>query len=382
MKTLLSVVKTLIKINVVMAFASLLVFAVMREQQVQTTDNRQKISDSSQSYHTAMKAKTTAEQEQLETSNQKIVQHEQQIKKLEGELEAYKTRVNDLLFDKTGVQSNTPSTQKTDLEDNHSLSPQMQPSSPLLDRIVKSGQSTISNQNLKIPAPYGRPFDRAQIERKVTTSVASHSPRENKSAKIENSQLQPTAPWTHRVVRSLKPSGSLPNTETNVQAKPSNRNSSSKDIALDTRALFTAQSPHEPLDSFVTPTQPSRKESAVSSRVAALAQQLSRKANNNSLYRSGNQSNDEPNEHLSHANDIVVGLIVADEKGQINYGTNTYRQVQTAIRILRQGKDINDAARGSKLPPSVLQQLIKWGENRPGNLSELSEISRVSPEVR
>jgi hypothetical protein len=70
---------------------------------------------------------------------------------------------------------------------------------------------------------------------------------------------------------------------------------------------------------------------------------------------------------IQYANDIAAGLIVAHQKGQIKYGTSTYRQVQTAINLLRRGESKESAARQGKVSLSILEQLIKWGKNRPGS---------------
>lgn len=65
------------------------------------------------------------------------------------------------------------------------------------------------------------------------------------------------------------------------------------------------------------------------------------------------------------ANDISVGLLVAGNQGQINYGSRRYRQVQTAILALRQGRELGEAARVSQVSLPVLDQLSKWGKQRP-----------------
>ena len=62
------------------------------------------------------------------------------------------------------------------------------------------------------------------------------------------------------------------------------------------------------------------------------------------------------------ANYIVRGLIVAAQKKQINYGTRTYRQVQSAVRALRRGNNLTQAAQISQVKLSVLEQLIAWGK--------------------
>ena len=66
------------------------------------------------------------------------------------------------------------------------------------------------------------------------------------------------------------------------------------------------------------------------------------------------------------ANDIAYGLVIAHDKKQIRYGTTMYRKVQTAINLLRRGAGLNGASRRSGVPRPVLDQLMKWGQERPG----------------
>lgn len=66
------------------------------------------------------------------------------------------------------------------------------------------------------------------------------------------------------------------------------------------------------------------------------------------------------------ANDIAYGLVIAHDKKQIRYGTKMYRKVQTAINLLRRGAGLNGASRRSGVPRSTLDQLMKWGQERPG----------------
>ncbi len=83
---------------------------------------------------------------------------------------------------------------------------------------------------------------------------------------------------------------------------------------------------------------------------------------------------------LRYANDIAAGLLVAHRNGQIRYGTIQYRRVQTAINLLRQKKTLDEAAYHAKVNVSTLEQLIKWGANRPGSPIELKyQISRLDP---
>lgn len=66
------------------------------------------------------------------------------------------------------------------------------------------------------------------------------------------------------------------------------------------------------------------------------------------------------------ANDIAYGLVIAHDKRQIKYGTKMYRKVQTAINLLRRGAGLDGASRRSGVPRPVLDQLMKWGQQRPG----------------
>ena len=70
----------------------------------------------------------------------------------------------------------------------------------------------------------------------------------------------------------------------------------------------------------------------------------------------------EPPNSRQMANDIVRGLIVAANKKQINYGTTTYRQVQSAVRALRREKTLEEAADMAKIKLSLLEQLLIWGQ--------------------
>lgn len=355
MKTIPSVVKTLIKINIATVIGSILIFAMLRSQQTQLTESSPDLTDQAESYHTAVKAQTTAEQAQLETSYQKIAQHEQEIKKLEQELETYKTQVKDLLLDKNAQPSvstqnkNYPYIAKKNF-------PAPPSDSSLLNQLIKSGQTLPSKPTFK------------------AIETSNQTERTQKPVTPRNTQIQSSRP-------SATPSTSYSPSGTVQSSKPKFTNTS--EIKLDSRALFSAQSPQKPLDSFISPTNiDNYKENELKNRTAYMAQQLSKKVYGNYLAKNSPSHADQLNQHIAHANDIVAGLMIADEKGQINYGTRTYRQVQTAIRALRSGRNLNEAARLANLTPSVLNQLIKWGENRPGSLSELSEISQASPDLQ
>ncbi|GFE69512.1 hypothetical protein [Chroococcus sp. FPU101] len=368
MKTLPSVVKNLIKLNMATAIIAVLIVPLMRSQQTQLTSNQPDVAEPTDSYYTAVKGKTSAEQAQLKTSYQKIAQHQQEIKKLEGEIETYKNQVKSLELDKNNQP--TLSTQNTNypLIIKKNLPSLNSQAGSLLNQIIKSGQTHSSEHNFRV------------LGSSIQINNSQNSLREKLSTQNKNPQIQSRLPASGPGSVSFTPSTNLSYPHSTIQA--SKPKPSSAEIKLDSRALFSTQPPQKPLDSFITPNQTDYKSNELKNRTALKAQQLSKQVYRDYLYSRGvNPSPQQSDVHLSHANDIVAGLMVADEKGQINYGTKTYKKVQTAIRALRSGKDLNDAARLANLTPSVLNQLIKWGENRPGSLSELSEISQASPNV-
>jgi hypothetical protein len=65
------------------------------------------------------------------------------------------------------------------------------------------------------------------------------------------------------------------------------------------------------------------------------------------------------------ANLIATGLLVAQNKKQINYRTRTYYKVQSAIRALRRGKNLTQASQKARVNLSILHQLIIWGQPQP-----------------
>lgn len=84
---------------------------------------------------------------------------------------------------------------------------------------------------------------------------------------------------------------------------------------------------------------------------------------------------------ITLANDLSVGLIVADNRNELNYGTKNYKKVQTAILSLRKGdsKTLEDAARKAGIDPDTLKWLAHYGQNRPGSFNP-PQISMVNPE--
>ena len=68
---------------------------------------------------------------------------------------------------------------------------------------------------------------------------------------------------------------------------------------------------------------------------------------------------------LSLANDLVYGLLVATQKGEIPYHSNTYLKVQNLIRLLRRGQDLPESTNQALVPMQLARQLLDWGQARP-----------------
>ncbi|QLE59718.1 hypothetical protein [Nostoc sp. TCL26-01] len=63
----------------------------------------------------------------------------------------------------------------------------------------------------------------------------------------------------------------------------------------------------------------------------------------------------------NNANAIVAGLVVAHRNGQIKSGSTTWKKVQDAIKLLRQGKSQQEAISRSGISAQIFDQLIEWG---------------------
>ncbi|MDJ0582978.1 hypothetical protein [Crocosphaera sp.] len=85
--------------------------------------------------------------------------------------------------------------------------------------------------------------------------------------------------------------------------------------------------------------------------------------------------------HITLANDLSVGLIVADNRNELKYGTRNYKKVQTAILSLRKGSSetLEEAAQRSGIDLKTLKWLAHYGQNRPGSFNP-SQISMVQPD--
>jgi hypothetical protein len=86
----------------------------------------------------------------------------------------------------------------------------------------------------------------------------------------------------------------------------------------------------------------------------------------------------------SYANDIAAGLLIAHQNGTVRYGSIRYKQVQSAMRELRRGKSLSEAAKTAKVQPSLLRQLIDWGDERHtgGDLTAFAPETQRDTSIR
>lgn len=184
--------------------------------------------------------------------------------------------------------------------------------------------------------------------------------------KIEKVARQSQAPKTSQT--SLSPSPTVAPKPTNVTSSPPPRQQVTKPIPKTDAPVkptnnIPAQSqsvsrpipePEQPITNSPTPptTQPTSELAANSSTESVTARIASFQETERDVF-------------IRYANDLAYGLVVAQQKKQIGYGSRTYRRVQTAIRLLRRGRSLEQATASSGVPESVIKQLIAWGQYRP-----------------
>lgn len=77
------------------------------------------------------------------------------------------------------------------------------------------------------------------------------------------------------------------------------------------------------------------------------------------------------NNSLEQANALVRGLVVARQKEQINYGTTTWKEVQSVVRLLRRGDTKQQATKEVGISLQLIDRLITWGQRANVAINEL-----------
>ncbi len=81
-----------------------------------------------------------------------------------------------------------------------------------------------------------------------------------------------------------------------------------------------------------------------------------------SVYRPSTNLSSAYQQSVEQANDVVNGLVVANNSGQIKPNSQTWNKVQDAVANLRRGRSLADAASQSHVSLSLLTNLIAWGQ--------------------
>ncbi len=371
MKTLLYVIKSLIQINFVIAVFSILFVMAVRERKTETVLTTQS-SNPPDTFRHEIKENLSDDQRKILTYRQQIQHYEQTLKQQEAELEHYKAQ-QPFALDRQKQPSNASNFQQPQergIAPSGSVHPFLRNTQPTSPRLASVDNPQPTEARL-------RDFsgNASSLRSKLPTASALVSP---------NTQVIPLplaiakTPSIKVVAPSLQPAGQLrfdsPSASGNSQAvgtvvtslanahlfgEPSvadNRREPSSSVTTNFDLSFQLL-PHHLPQSLANPQKMRIRTAALEGTSAPIQKTALAPAN-----------------HL--ANDITMGLLIAGRKGHINYGTRTYRQVQTAIRSLRNRKsnDIGEAARLANLSPDLLKRLAKSGEDRPGNL-ENSPIS-------
>lgn len=329
MKSCQEIFRILIKINFFASLSALLVFVVIRGQQSVLTSNQQEKSQGTLTYRSQIP------EDQLKTSKSEpttsevvtITQYrqlEQQLKALEKQIIIHKTA-----FNQPNNPQNTAS--KPQIASSTAVAPLVPASSPLEINLPKIENNLIAaDQPAVVPNHLPQPV-------KNTATVKEENP-----------------PGGLGTVNSLEQPRIALNSESAADAGVANN--------LTEQATPAPQKPASAaINLAVIPPMEKTPETA---QEKPKNQTFRRKAVHSPV-----PSEIVKEELIRYANDISAGLLVAGNKGHINYGTTNYRRVQTAIVLLRQGEDMENAARRAKIPLDTLQQLIKWGENRPGSFT-------------
>jgi len=365
MKTLLSISQKLIQFNLFAAFVAVLVFVAIREQQAIMTDSQQKLLANSKGYHQSMKQTNQPQPDitpQSSSDGEKFQQYEQKLQKLAKQLESYRIK-------STEETKPSPTVATIPFRTNQSLTPSVTSlvANPNPYRVIlKESYLPRIDQN---PTPKALANPKAPHQR-----VSVPSQPLVKTIDVSNSVDHPGIFSPGEVVWDY-PSlffSWLHQNNSNVSQLPSPSDTASNPEIIIPPSAPPEEIALEPIKSEeeFLPTEAERELVAM----GPLPPQTKRTEKIN--------KSDVPQDvAIRYANDIAYGLIIADEKGEINYGTRNYKKVQTAINRLRRGETLEEAARLSQISSEVLVQLGKWGVNRPGR-DELTQISQSTEEYK
>lgn len=207
-----------------------------------------------------------------------------------------------------------------------------------------SSTTTTTEQPLAIPVPP------PSFARSAAAKVSSNPIPQNNWI-----PLPPKLPVRASIPKQTPASTKLTTNSTQQAIPTLNRSSSYRKVSQQSRSVIRNSSP-------VTKPQPRVTKPEVN-RVTA--SRVTRKRTTLAINSPTVRANKNPQQSTDDANAIAFGLRTANENGQIKTRTAMWRKAQSAIRLLRRGKTRVEAAQIAKIPQGTLEQLIKWGQQRP-----------------
>jgi hypothetical protein len=326
MKSLHSAINILLKINFFTGLTALGVFAIIRGQQSILTSTQQEKSHDHLTYRSEISAKSLNNSSPVPHSPEVVTLN--QYRQLENQFKALEKQV---LSEKSAKVADPPQ---------------------------RNSQLTAKNQQNEQSASSSHP------RQSVTIAIPKNSPE---TATPSNLKPQLSSNLNATTSRTNQPQTVAHNRRgrEDHQAPESSQNSQDSQVIAGNPPKYPQNQPK--------PSSPVNQKESISINLVVTPPP---------------ETNPEPTyawidskkeELIRYANDISAGLLVAGDKGHINHGTTNYRRVQTAIALLRKGEDMENAARRAQISLDTLQQLIKWGENRPGSFTSASTAHDSSP---
>jgi hypothetical protein len=357
MKSFHDTIRRLLQINFFTALIALVFFALIRGQQSVLTGTQQEKSRDNLTYRGQIQKQSsiTSKQEQITPEVVTLNQYQQ----LERQLKALERQI---LSEKIGKNANLSLNSSRLTPNNHQKGQPIPPASPK------------QSANLVIPTLFPLAVTPPRI---VSSQVSYLDPSTNTTNQSKLVFANPTVIEDNHSLELILSNqnnelatANQADTTRTIAVKPADSENSSRQTHLAASPVPASLKKSVSINLAVTPPpersaeisqEPEKKNPSTPEKVYSLTESKMAKE-----------------ELIGYANDISAGLLVAGNNGQINYGTTNYRRVQTAIVLLRQGEDIENAARRAKVSLDTLQQLIKWGENRPGSLTA-STADSISP---
>ncbi|WP_013322394.1 hypothetical protein [Gloeothece verrucosa] len=332
MNKLRFIIPTLIQINVVVAILSIVFVIIMREQQAQMSALTQESVEPVLTSPPKEKENKGEYSAKTQQNKQKTESYQQQLQGLKAELQEYKNQ-NKLLM-QANSSTKAELTALVSSEIGQLLSQQQR----IAPRKENTGNTEV------VPAQEKKPITVKPV--KSTTDSPITEPQSNHS-------VQPSQP-TKKVAIASSESGSLwvqeSSKPSNISSQENPHNEEKTIEANESNGEQVAIAPDNDPEEILTSASPSANIKAVS-KTSDAPLKLDNKIDIAVYY----------------ANNVAYGLAIAADAGHINPNTRMYNQVQTAIALLRKGETKEEAIRKAKVPPSVMNQLMKWGEDRPVN---------------